>query len=198
MAVNAFITCPTNCAALTLPILDTNQDCFSSDGLSLSQITGVILLSKKDSSGATNTFPAANTLVGWSAVIDNTDTTGAKAKRLTVEGSMPAPELSTVQLPKFKTVTKYRTYTLTGIVKQMSTNNFDFFRNMMCGGFVGYVWFITEDYIYGGITAPLAVEVDTIDANIVFDGAADSYVQGDLIIKWKSSTFPSRIANFGF
>ena len=160
MAVNAFITCPTNCAALTLPILDVNQDCFSSDGLSLSQITGVLLLSKKVSSGA--------------------------------------PELSTVQLPKFKTVTKYRTYTLTGIVKQMSTNNFEFFRNMMCGGFVGYVWFITEDYIYGGITAPLAVEVDTIDANIVFDGAADSYVQGDLIIKWKSSTFPSRIANFGF
>lgn len=198
MPVNNFITCPTNCAVTVLPILPVNQDCFSVDGLTLSQINGFIFLAKTDSLGATNPLPAAKTLVAFNAVIDNTDTTGAKAKRITVTGSMPAPEKIEAILPKFVIVTKERRYTITGKVQQLPDTTYDFFRNMMCGGFEGYVWFYTKDHIYGGITSDTAIRIFNVDSQFEFGEGENTFLTGSLIVKWRAQTFPERFANFGY
>lgn len=195
--MNKFITCPTNCAATVLPILDTNQDCFSVEGLTRSEITGLIFLSKKDSSDTTNPLPAAVTLAGLGALIDNTDTTGSKAKHITVSGVIGAPEESIVTLPKFKEVVKDRTYTLTADVQQLTTNTYEFIRTLQCGGFVGYVWFVTEDWIFGGTTTEEAITIDTVTGNFLFEKGKDSYQNGQIIVKWKSVAFPDRAANWG-
>lgn len=196
--MNPFITCPTNCAQFVMPILPVNQECFGIEGLSLSQINGFIFLSKKDGTGATNTFPSAKTLTAFNAVIDNADITGAKAKRITVIGSMPAPERIEVTLPKNVIITKERRYTITGKVQQLPDTAFDFFRNMMCGGFQGYIWFYTADHIYGGITATTAIEIKVVDAEFDFGEGENTVLTGSLIVKWRSSTFPERYTNFGY
>jgi hypothetical protein len=200
MAINKFTDCLPNCAVFVPPILDVNQDCTSTNSMYLSMITDIVLLSRKDSTGATNALPAALTAVAFAAMIDNTDTTGAKAKRLKVEGAMPAPELVTTQLG-FDTVTVYRTYTMTATVKQMTTNNLNALRKYMCGGFDGYIWLFTTDFVLGGITASAASEnairVQTIDSNITMEGALDSFIKGELVVKFRTKSFPPFAANFG-
>ncbi|MDZ7876067.1 MAG: hypothetical protein U5L45_00270 [Saprospiraceae bacterium] len=197
--MNKFTACPTDCSPLVLPILDVNQDCFSAESVYTSQITDIILMSKTNGLGVANTFPTAHTAAAWATVIDNTDVTGSKAKRIRVVGTMPAPEVTTVTLPKFKTITKYRTYTLTGAIQQFTQNNFEFLKNLMCGGFAGYVWFCTEDFIFGGLSAQMAIEVKTVDANIVFDGGDEnSYMTGNIVVTFRTTTFPPSASNLMF
>lgn len=196
---NRFVICPTNCAPSTLAALDVNQSCYTGSDLYSAMITTIWMLSKKDNLGATNPLPSALTAAAFTALIDNTDTTGAKIKYLSVEGSMGAPA-ETIKKFQKKDIVTNRRYSVELTTPQMSDNTFNFIRKLECGGFDGYVWFGTEDHIFGGFNLTAGdtriIELESLKGGFDFPTGDDTYQTGKITAVFDSLTLPARIARF--
>lgn len=185
MPLNEFLSvCPADCdTALNLPAIDVSQDC-TKVTLTKSQVRNIVLLP----SGATKAVDW--TLVAnWSTVIDNTDTTGAKAKRLLGIGGIAAPEKTTVDMPNFKTKTTDRVYTLTFTVMNLSDAQYAFCRALQCGDTNQLLWYDDVDYLYGGQDG---IQIKSIDCDFPKPEGASEYNTAVITIVWEADGDPLR------
>jgi hypothetical protein len=179
--------------------LDTNQDCAGASSFLFSQITTLWFLSKKSAAGTTNPLPTALTAAVFSALIDNTDTTGVKMKFINVEGGIGAPTETTKRYRGEDIVTK-RLYTLEATTLTLTDATFDFLRKLSCGGYIGYLWFGTVDHIYGGYELTdgdnRIIQLDSLKGSLEFATADDAYVTGKITAVFNGLSFPRRTARF--
>lgn len=181
MPINNFLTCPADCdTPLVFGAVAVNQDCTKVE-IGGSQVEDLVIVPTSASHPADWTAAA-----DWAGVIDNTSTDGTKAKRLVGEGGIPTPEKVKIAMPKRKSKTKHRTYTLTHTIKNLSDAQYAFGRQLQCGDTSFKFYYGNELHLFGGqggITPkevdcdfPLAEGIDDIETmviTIVFDSDGD-------------------------
>lgn len=187
MANNYCAICPTDCTGtINLPILDANQNCTLNSTVFKSQIVDFVLLK------STATKPTAMTAAGFLPIIDNTDTTGAKAKHLGVRGGMPAPARTLKDVAKRKQITTSNLYTLTLAVDNLSDVNYAYLLALQCGNTDYVLWYATESHIFGGV---VGIQPKSISVEFIYDAGLDSDVTANIIITIDSKCDPARAAN---
>lgn len=194
MALNTFCNvCPTGCTQTFLPVLNPNQDCVTPQDLVYSQVCGIIFI---PCSGATEptAFDDAS-IATWAAnEIDNADATGTKARYLVVEGGIAAAEKTTVELPKRKTKTVSKTWTLAATVRNLGDLNYAFLKDLEagCSCFRIMIETVGGRLLSYGVAG---IGVESYDADIVYDAGRDSFEQGTIEIKYSGCASPDRVCS---
>jgi hypothetical protein len=144
-------TCPTDCTGL-LPEVSFS-DC--APEYAFGQIKK-IYIAKSDAANFTNVEDAAE----WAARLSLAGVDPDAIRPLTVVGSKPAPEYTTLELSNNRKVVSIKTHTVDFKIDEVNEENYEFLRAMECGQQVK-AWYATDDYIYGG--------TDGISASIYMD-----------------------------
>lgn len=188
MATNNFLTvCPSGCDdVLNLPALDTVQDCTKVD-LSYSQVQDIVFL-PSGATGPTDWTSASD----WATVIDNTNADNTKAKVLTVEGGIDAPEKTEVDLPKRKKKTVGRLYTLQGTVKVLTDNKYTYLRALQCGDTSFTFWYTNQDHLFGGQNG---ITPESVDVDFIYSADKDAYEEAIVTITYDADGDPLRTSN---
>ena len=115
----------TQCQDLDLPVFPTDQDCTNYPQLR-SQIAGLIILPN------TATAPTDwQDIADWTATIDNTDTTGDKARYLVGKGSFLPQSQVEVNLAGGRVIeNRERAYRLTQVIYNMDEGHWNFGRKL--------------------------------------------------------------------
>jgi len=156
--------CPADCDdALLYPAIPEEQDCPSYDQ-GRSQIAHLYMLpttmgsdifaSWGTTSGATPTYVANS--------IANGNNLNAKAKKLTVIGELPVPEVTETAYPLRKTKTTDKRFNLQATYYQLDADSYEFLRQVKCGK-LNFTFYYEDlaGYVYGiaGGLVPVLVNV---------------------------------------
>ena len=181
--------CLDNCATGTviLPELNPAPECISGD-VRFSQVCSVIIKPQAVAPPADWTSPA-----DWAPLIDNTDTTGAFAKRFILEGGLDEPEVTTRDLPKRQTKTISKLFTLTGDIVFLDDLWYEFHRYLECGDTQFDIWFETVGgWLFGG---PNGLEVSSMDSTLILGSGRDDVELTRFVTTWEDNGSPDRTAS---
>lgn len=185
--MNQFLTCPDDCdEAVLLPALATDPDCDVYD-LYSSQIKDLVIL-PKGATGPTDWTAVAD----WTAVVDNTATDNSKAKRLVGIGSLPVPEKTKVTLHAGKQRTRYRTFTLTFTILDVSEANYAFAQKLQCGSTQFKLWIGNESHLFGGQDG---IQPFESDADLPLEEAFEETEKIVVTMVFRADGNPARTAN---
>lgn len=192
--------CPADCTAVyTFPATDTDQNC--NGAFNASEITDLWMRPN----AAVDNYPYGTGVVAdWGATtstpivantvssIDNADTTNTKVKWLTFVGDLPASDKTTQTGIKFTTITVRRTYTLTGVITNLSDAQYDFLKGLQCNPLSFTFWYANTAHFYGKDTGicPTFVDVD-----FPLTSGEDSIESATITIQWKAKGEPERRNN---
>jgi len=136
---------------------------------------------------------SAEKILAWASIIDNSDTTATNVKYVVVEGSIPKAEKVTVSLPKGKTKTVKKIYTVTAKVKCIGDGINDFMRNVEKGNTNFKFWYESlGGYFYGGNNG---ISPTSADADKIHEEDATSVSYWEVVLTFEACTNPPRIAN---
>ena len=142
----------------------------------------------------THVSPADWTLLAdWTAVIDNSNTTGTKVKWLRGKGSVAStPGAEIIRSGHVKT-TLEDTNTLTFTVDSISPEIYSFLQAIKNCPSLFYIWIETVGgFLFG---APLGIKVSSKVIPFKLDEGVDAYETYQIILEWKANTFPLRIVS---
>lgn len=186
--LNYFLTCQSECSPdVHWGSISQLQDCTSYPVLD-SQVSDLVLVpfcADDPFSWADPDTPAylANS-------IDNTNTTGTKAKRLVGRGGVAIPEKNVESLPRNRKVIHRKVYTLTLEVLNMSDDQYAFLRQLQCG-WLGFTFYYLNlgGFMFGeqGGIKPLFMDVDFP----LGSGNSDKQ-RAVLTIEWEADGDPNR------
>lgn len=184
MANEFCVVCPEGCTDPLLPALATD-DCPKPH---LSQIEELFI--KPDlASGPTDWELAAD----WAAVIDNTNATNTKVKRLPVIGGLPAADKTVVELPKGRKMPAERTYKLELRTKDTSDKNVAFAKALQCGSTNFTFWYATRGLkLYGGQDG---IVPSMVDADVILGAGDGDYEEIVINIEFRACGDPFSIPN---
>lgn len=176
------ITCPTDCT-YDVPVIDMDE---CSPFIDFDEIDHIYLTNLED--GLTDWTDLAE----WTTRLDDTteDADPASIRDFHVSAELPKPEYNIVQISLGREVETEKKFTLTAIIDETNTTNYDAVRQMQCH--VRYLmWFTAGDFMYGGTDG---VEVD-VQANHIITKGNEELNTIELILSWKADHSPERIDN---
>jgi hypothetical protein len=182
--INAFLTCGDTCALVPdLPTLVERQFCHTFTP-EYSQICGIILL-PADARGPDNWQEASD----WESVIDNTDTTGLKAKYLGGVGSLPNPTKETITIGKNTRIVRNRLFRLSLETTRINDNALELADWFRCNYNKFRFWFETvEGRLFGG---PTGITPCFTDADMPLGSGNADLVAINFIIEFGSTGLAS-------
>lgn len=130
-------------------------------------------------------------LLDWTTVIDNTDATDVKVKRMPVIGDKPVEERVDIQQTGGRVTKGQGTYTLNITMPYVTPLLRDYLRKLQCNKMLPVIWY--EDRggnMYGQNDG---IQTSTFEVSFPQDRGDDAYNRAELIIKWKAQTDPDRI-----
>lgn len=130
---------------------------------------------------------------GWADVIDNTDATDVKVKRLYCIGDKPAETRADIPSADGIVIKGEGTYTLNITLPDLPDNLYDYLRKVQCGKVVPTVWY--EDRGGNMFGANDGIETNSIVVNFIKDRGDDAYNRAELIITFVADTDPDRIVS---
>ena len=185
--INIACACPTDCEDNELPDVKFN-DCVEAFEEELSQICDLLIsVEDPENPGEALYKPTdINDPDAWIAVIAQT---GAGVRRLTGIGSLPKGEANIRDISKLRRKVGKKNYTLTFTIDEMTDENYEFLRKMGCGRKI-VMWFVTlGGKLYGGDDG-FSATIEESDP--IFDADQNAYVNGELVLTWKSKCAPPR------
>lgn len=195
--------CDTDCEETTL--LAVSTVCFDANSIEESEIIG-LYMSEPDPAnpgeplnpitGWTDSGLAADAtineaaILSWIATMDNAATGGLRFMKGI--GDKPAPTTTDVTGPEGKIVKIGKKHTLNFDNLNIDNLNYAFFQKVdACGGNV-HIWYITKQYIYGGLNG---VKMNITGAPHVLARGAGSIAINPVTAEWYAKTDPPRDAN---
>jgi hypothetical protein len=194
--INQTLTgCPADCDdALLYPAIPAEQDCpnypqgrsqISTLYMLPTAMGGDIFASWGSTSAATPSYVANS--------IDNTNNLNAKAKKLTVIGELPVPEVTVTEYPLRKTRQTDKRFTIQATYYQLDANSYEFLRQVKCGK-LNFTFYYADlaGYVYGiaGGLVPTLVRVTFPKGN----GNADKNT-AIIRLSFRATGSPQRRAN---
>lgn len=178
--INAFLSCGDTCGLVPdIPVLEDRQFC-TTYNVEYSQICGIIIL-PADARGPSNWQSASD----WESVIDNSDTTGLKAKYIGGVGSLPNPTKETVTIGKTTKIVRDRLFRLTLETTRISSATLEVADWFRCNYRNFKFWFETvEGRLFGG---PTGISVCFSDADMPLGGGVNDLVTISLILEFGSN-----------
>jgi len=195
--------CDTDCNETTL--LAVSEVCFDANTIEESEIIG-LYMSEPDPANPgepinpitswTNTGLAADAtlnetaILAWIASVDNT--TAAGLRFMKGIGDKPAPSTTDVTGPEGKIVKINKKHVINFDNLNIDNLNYAFFQKLdACGGEV-HIWYITKQYIYGGLNG---IKVNVIGAPHVLARGVGSIAVRPVTAEWYAKTEAPRDAN---
>lgn len=187
--LNDFLVCPDNCdEEFVFGALPENQDCTDYE-MELAEISDVYFIPD----GAHDIFAAWATTPTYVAnSIDNTATDNTQARRLTVIGTLPAPESENTLYPKGKSKTTKKTFTLEARYFQLAGGGYEFCQKLECGSTAFKFYFADRaGFVYGkaGGIVPSKVDAEFVKGE---GDAKNSYL---IRITFEGDATPQRRIN---
>lgn len=191
--INSFLSCPADCgSAFQFPALTADQDCSTFDRY-YSQVAYLYVIPDGASDPLDWTDPDVPAAASPSE-IDNTNTDNTKVKFLVGEGEIAVPDKQVEELPLRKQAISGRDYLLNFTVKNMTSLNREFIRNLQCNP-TNYKFYYgtVGGHIFGpagGITPSFS------DGDLPLNGGRDDREIGVALIRFQSSDGdPPRYSN---
>lgn len=176
----ALITCPTDCGG-TLPPVN-----FSSCAPTILESEIVRIFVARATAAA---FTDAGSATEWNTRISQTDIEDPDTIRvLTVIGDKPAATSTPRDISNGRQVTPFKEHTVNVTIDDATQENYEFMRNLECGGQVK-VWYETAGgKLYGGNTG---IEKARLDLNqVLASGDEIETIQGT--VTWRNKHHPER------
>ena len=203
---NTFLTgCIDQCAAgsVATPAIPVAQSCTAEDTV-FSQVCRVILIPDSmdvdavlTAAGETPPLDPTN-IAHWSAIIDNTNTDGTRAKELVVEGGVDEPDTTEVELPKRQTKVASRLYTMTVTRRFLDDQTYEFFRALQCGDTQYKIFYETVgDRLFGFVdntTNPndYGIDISSQFPSMPLGSGRDDLELVNWVITWDADGDPDR------
>lgn len=182
---NRFFDCAEDCDDAIIPVLKSDPDCEVFD-LFGSQIKSIVFV------------PISLIVTDWTSptvwenIVDNTDTTNLKARKLDVVGNLGTPEKIKTGLPKSERVWK-RKHTVQANTNNLTGANYDFLRSLQCSDIDYNFWFETVGGHFFGGTSGIVPELTECD--LPLEGGSDEVEYASIAIDFYASTAPNRISS---
>lgn len=190
--MNDFCTiCPEDCstASVVLPVIETDQQCAHLERL-LTEICDIYIKPTGVTTEPT-AFDTASMLTYLNAEVDNTNNDNTKIKHLVVIGDMPAPEKTEISLPKGKTLSSERTYTINADWTVGPDSHYTFAKALQCGDTSFTFWFTDRGgKMYGGIEG---ITPSKVDVDMVKERGDEGYAKALIALLFKACGDPLRI-----
>lgn len=130
-------------------------------------------------------------LAAWTPRLDDSGTGDTKIRTLIVQGDMPVPESSTIEISAGRTVQGVKSRTVNFTIDDTSDTNLEAARLFDCGG-TFLVWFETFDgQLIGG---PDGIKA-SVNMNAVIPRSRNELQTITGTLKWKAKNAPERIAS---
>lgn len=198
--INTFGTnvCPEDCdEGVLLPPISENQNCIGSEAfVEKSQICDLWIRPDEVVASPVG-FTTGDMGTYLTAEVDNTNIDNTKIKWLVGKGGLPAPDKTTLNLPKGQTRTTSRTHTLPFEVFGIDDAMYLFLQTLQCGdtGFT-FVFATLGGRMFGDVSdAPFFIKPTSIDADLVLGEGDDDTFSGTITITFDSNISPDRISN---
>lgn len=174
-------TCPTNCSS-ALPAV--NFDACNPE-VNLSEIRR-IFIARKNAEAFTDWDQATE----WTTRISETDVDNENAIRpLTVIADKPAPTPVTVEISNGRTITTRKDHVINYTIDDVSEENYEFMRELECGGQYR-IWYETEGgYMYGGNEGILV----NVTGDDILNRGRDEIETIAGTLTWRSKFHPDRV-----
>lgn len=195
--------CQAACADITL--LNVSGACFSPSTLEESEIIGVYMSEPATASPKTPKNPITNwtntglaadadtnktAVLAWIATVNNTSAGGLRY--IEGIGDKPEPSTSEVTGPSGQIARISKTHILNFDILTVDNLNYEFLRKLDgCGGRV-FIWYVTKQYIYGGMNG---IEVNVTKAPHLLSRGAGSVGLNTIEFSWTATTDPARDFN---
>ena len=126
----------------------------------------------------------------WAQHLSQSDP--GKIRKLTGIGNLPAPEQETVTISKRRKAFGMRTYTLTHEIDEFNLMNYEWARELQCGG-TKHIWPATiGGFMYGGENG---IKVTVIPPNMPLESGENVYKKIQIQFEWTAKYDPPIIAN---
>lgn len=178
----AAITCPTDCSGAIPTVLfsDCNPE------INGSEITDVYL--SKGNSAPLTTWSAATE---WTTRMGTPTDPDDKIIELKVSGEKPAPGKQEIDISQFRKFTVTKNHVLNATIDETNQTNYDFARNIECGG-TYRLWYKTASgHLHGGNEGVLA----SLDANVVLAKGENSIAIIELVAQWSAKHTEERVVS---
>lgn len=130
---------------------------------------------------------------GWADVLDNTDSSDVKVKRIPCIGDKPAEERPEITGTNGVTFDGKGTYTLNITLIDIPDQLYDYMRKVQCGKILPIIWYEDNDgNMYGQNDGIVTTK---FTPNFIHDRGQDSYVRIDITIQFIAQTDPDRITS---
>lgn len=176
----ALITCPTNCESALPPVN------FSACAPTILESEIVrVFIARPNAAAFTNWEQATE----WTERISQTDVADQDAIRvLTVIGDKPAPTSTPRDISNGRTITPFKEHTVNVTIDDVTDENYEFMRQLECGGQVK-AWYETAGgKLYGGNEGITKARLSLDD--ILPSGEEIETLQGTLT--WRNKFHPER------
>jgi len=126
----------------------------------------------------------------WATRIDNSGTDASDIRELWVSGELPEPERTSTEIDNERDVWSPMKFTLPAVIFENNLTNYDFIRQLQCGGEY-LMWYSSGENMYGGTDG---IEVNIKASAIITKGAKEANTL-PLEITWDAKHNPERITN---
>lgn len=126
----------------------------------------------------------------WATRIDNDGTDAEDIRELWVSGELPEPERTNTEIDNERDVWSPMKFTLPVVVFETNLINYDFVRQLQCGGEY-LAWFSAGENMYGGTDG---IEVNIKASHLITKGAKEANTIM-LEVTWDAKHNPERITN---
>lgn len=130
-------------------------------------------------------------LAEWTSRLDDSGTDNpADIRDFHVSGELPKPEFNLVKISLDREVEARKKFSLTAMIDEYNTTNYDAARNMQCQGRY-LMWFTAGDYMYGGTNG---IEVNIAINPLIAKGNEEINLI-EMVLSWYADFHPERIEN---
>lgn len=126
----------------------------------------------------------------WATRIDNSGIAAADIRELWVSGELPEPERTATEIDNDRDVWSPMKFILPAVVFETNLINYDFVRQLQCGGEF-LMWYSAGENMYGGTTG---IEVDIKASHLITKGSKEANTI-NLEPTWDAKHNPERITN---
>ena len=177
---NPIITCPTGCQN-DVPVVSFDE---CNPLVDFSEVDKLYL------TAVSNPLSDWTDAAEWATRIDNSGVAASDIRELWVKGELPEPERTNTEIDNDRDVWSPMKFTMPVTVYETNLINYDFVRQLQCGGEY-LMWWSAGENMYGGTDG---IEVNVKASHIITLGSKEANTIV-LEVTWDAKHNPERITN---
>ena len=174
------ITCPTGCQN-DVPVVSFDE---CNPEVDFSEVDKIYLCA------INNPLADWTDAAGWATRLSDSGTDPEDIRELWVSGELPEPERTETEIDNERDVWSPMKFTLTAVIFETNLTNYDFIRQLQCGGEY-LMWYSAGENMYGGTTG---IEVNIKADHLITKGSKEANTI-QIVVTWDAKHSPERITN---